>query len=66
MCMYLWHICTGRITDEGTGRAVGSALVGGYVCETLKKRQAKKCTLETATTRSLVILNMDAPRYTTA
>jgi hypothetical protein len=33
---------------------------------TLKKRQAKKCTLETATTRSRVILKMDAPRYTTA
>jgi hypothetical protein len=64
--MHLWHICTGRIADEGKG-AVGRALVlGGYVCATLKKRQAKKCTLETATTRSLVILNMDAPRYTTA
>ncbi len=33
---------------------------------TLKKMQAKKCTLETATTSSLVILNIDAPRYTTA
>jgi hypothetical protein len=44
----------------------GRALARGVKHVTLKKRQAKKCTLVTATTRSRDILNIDAPRYTTA
>ena len=67
-------ICCGQYVVVGAARVIPSddAQLDRNIKEgpkgllTLKNMHAKKCTLETATTRSLVILNIKAPKYTTA